>query len=200
MANHYYSSTPESESNPIYWEYMLKNKMFRFKTDAGVFSKKEVDFGSRLLIEHFELPQIEGPLLDVGCGYGPIGLSIATQSSERLVHMVDVNQRALALAKDNAELNRISNVTVYESDRLEAVVENQFAAILTNPPIRAGKQVVMDIFRQSFRKLAVGGQLWVVIQKKQGAPSAIKELESLFSEVETVERSKGYYILKAEKH
>ncbi|WP_100404160.1 class I SAM-dependent methyltransferase [Bacillus sp. FJAT-42315] len=200
MANHYYSSTPESESNPTYWEYTLKNKMFRFKTDAGVFSKKEVDFGSRLLIEHFELPQIEGPLLDVGCGYGPIGLSIATQSSERLVHMIDVNQRALALAKDNAELNRISNVTVYESDRLEAVVEDQFAAILTNPPIRAGKQVVMDIFRQSFRKLAVGGHLWVVIQKKQGAPSAIKELESLFGEVETVERSKGYYILKAEKH
>ncbi|OZI13143.1 16S rRNA methyltransferase [Bacillaceae bacterium SAS-127] len=199
MANHYYSSTPESESNPIYWEYMLKNKTFRFKTDAGVFSKKEVDFGSRLLIEHFELPQTEGPLLDVGCGYGPIGLSIATQSSERLVHMVDVNQRALALAKENAELNRISNVAVYESDRLEAVVENQFAAILTNPPIRAGKQVVMDIFLQSFEKLAVGGQLWVVIQKKQGAPSAIKELESLFGEVETVERSKGYYILKAEK-
>ncbi|WP_338752603.1 class I SAM-dependent methyltransferase [Bacillus sp. FJAT-52991] len=199
MANHYYSSTPESESNPIYWEYTLKNKTFRFKTDAGVFSKKEVDFGSRLLIEQFSSPRIEGPLLDVGCGYGPIGLSLAAEFPERLVHMVDVNQRAMALAKDNAELNRIDNITIYESDRLEAVVEKQFAAILTNPPIRAGKKVVMDIFHQSFQKLANGGQLWVVIQKKQGAPSAIKELELLFGEVETVERSKGYYILKAEK-
>ncbi|WP_203364257.1 class I SAM-dependent methyltransferase [Bacillus sp. REN10] len=199
MANHYYSSTPESESNPIYWEYTLKNKVFRFKTDTGVFSKKEVDFGSRLLIEQFNLPEIEGPLLDVGCGYGPIGLSVASACPKRLVHMVDVNRRALALAQDNAELNRINNTIIYESDRLEAVTENQFAAILTNPPIRAGKQVVMDIFRQSFQKLAVGGQLWVVIQKKQGAPSAMKELENLFGEVETVERSKGYYILKAEK-
>ncbi|WP_100332782.1 class I SAM-dependent methyltransferase [Bacillus xiapuensis] len=199
MPNHYYSQTPESESNPMYWEYRLRNKLFRFKTDSGVFSKKEVDFGSRLLIESFQMPEIPGPILDVGCGYGPIGLSVAAQSSERLVHMVDVNRRALELSKENAGLNKIENVLIYESDRLEQVTEKGFAAILTNPPIRAGKKIVLDIFHQSFQKLASGGQLWVVIQKKQGAPSAIKELEQLFGETETVERSKGYYILKAEK-
>ncbi|KAB7704599.1 methyltransferase [Bacillus aerolatus] len=198
MTNHYFSQTPDSESNPVFWEYPLKGRTFRFKTDAGVFSKKEVDFGSRLLIETFQAPLVEGPFLDVGCGYGPIGLAVAA-SSERVVHMIDVNQRALSLAKENARLNKIGNVKIYESDRLERVSESGFAAVLTNPPIRAGKKIVFDIFRQSYEKLTEGGTLWVVIQKKQGAPSAIKEMESLFKEVETVHRSKGYYIIKAEK-
>ncbi|MFK2826834.1 class I SAM-dependent methyltransferase [Bacillus sp. B190/17] len=199
MTNHYFSQTPDSESNPVFWEYSLKGRTFRFKTDAGVFSKKEVDFGSRLLIETFQVPEMEGPVLDAGCGYGPIGLSVASILPDRMVHMIDVNQRALSLAKENAALNHIDNVKIYESDRLGNVHETGFAAILTNPPIRAGKKVVFDFFRQSYEKLAEGGWLWIVIQKKQGAPSAIKEVESLFGNVETVHRSKGYYIIKAEK-
>lgn len=199
MTNHYFSQIPDSESEPRFWEYSLKGRKFRFKTDAGVFSKKEVDFGSRLLIETFKLPETEGPILDAGCGYGPIGLSIAHAFPDRTVHMIDVNQRALSLAKDNAGLNQIQNVKIYESDRLEGVEEHGFAAVLTNPPIRAGKKVVFDFFHQSYERLAEGGTLWVVIQKKQGAPSAVKEIESLFGNVELVDRSKGYYIIKAEK-
>ncbi|RJS61061.1 class I SAM-dependent methyltransferase [Bacillus sp. PK3_68] len=199
MTNHYFSQTPGSESDPKFWEYLLKGRKFRFKTDAGVFSKKEVDFGSRLLIETFEPPEVEGPFLDAGCGYGPIGLSVASAFPERMIHMVDVNLRALSLAKDNAVLNQIENVNIYESDRLTGVVEQGFAAVLTNPPIRAGKKVVFDFFRQSYEKLVKGGVLWVVIQKKQGAPSALKEIESLFGRAEVIDRSKGYYIIKAEK-
>ncbi|KAB2329210.1 class I SAM-dependent methyltransferase [Cytobacillus depressus] len=200
MSEHYYSKTQSTESNPKYWSFTLKNHPFRFKTDNGVFSKNEVDFGSRLLIETFEHPAIEGNILDVGCGYGPIGLSIAKHMEDRLVHMVDVNSRALSLARENAELNQIKNVTIYESDRLENVKDAKFAAILTNPPIRAGKKVVHDIFEQSYHKLQQDGDLWVVIQKKQGAPSAIEKLSELFSEVETVEKKKGYYILRAKKY
>ncbi|MDR6120728.1 16S rRNA (guanine1207-N2)-methyltransferase [Bacillus sp. SLBN-46] len=166
MSEHYYSRTQKVESDPKFWDFTLKNNLFRFKTDNGVFSKREVDFGSRLLIESFEMPQTEGFVLDVGCGYGPIGLSIAKQYHDRVVHMVDVNERAIQLSKENAALNKIENVKVYESDRLINVKEMNFAAILTNPPIRAGKQTVHDIFEQSYNHLVSNGELWVVIQKR----------------------------------
>ncbi|MEY2195923.1 class I SAM-dependent methyltransferase [Neobacillus sp. BF23-41] len=199
MSEHYYSRMQKVESDPKFWDYTLKNNQFRFKTDNGVFSKREVDFGSRLLIESFVMPNADGLLLDVGCGYGPIGLSIAKSYHDRMIHMIDVNERAIALAKENAELNRIQNVKIYESDRLLNVKENTFAAILTNPPIRAGKKTVHDIFEQSFEHLTSQGELWVVIQKKQGAPSAIEKLNNLFNHVETIDKSKGYFVIKAQK-
>jgi len=199
LSEHYYSRTQKVESEPKYWDFTLRNQLFRFKTDNGVFSKKEVDYGSRLLIEAFELPNVEGPILDVGCGYGPIGLSIAKNYPERTVHMIDVNERAIELAKENAEQNSVKNIDVYESDTLKNVKELNFSAILTNPPIRAGKKTVHDIFEQSHVHLVTRGELWVVIQKKQGAPSAIEKLNQLFTEVETVDKSKGYFIIKAVK-
>jgi 16S rRNA (guanine1207-N2)-methyltransferase len=200
LADHYFSRSPEIKSNPIYWDYQLKNHSFHFKSDAGVFSKKEVDFGSRLLIESFRAPRLEGPVLDVGCGYGPIGLAVAAYCPERTVHMVDINLRALSLAKENADMNGIENVQIYESDGLDNVKEYGFAAILTNPPIRAGKAIVHRIFSQSYDKLQPGGEFWAVIQKKQGAPSAMRKLEELFQSVSVEEKKKGYYVLKAEKH
>lgn len=199
MSEHYYSKTQKVESDPKFWNYTLNNHAFRFKTDNGVFSKKEVDFGSKLLIETFQEPEIDGAILDVGCGYGPIGLSAAIRMKDRCIHMIDVNSRALSLARENAELNGITNTSIYESDRLENVQNNLFAAILTNPPIRAGKKIVHDIFEQSVKHLLPGGELWIVIQKKQGAPSAIDKLSELYAEVETVVKKKGYYILRAKK-
>lgn len=199
MSEHYYSQNQKVESEPKNWNYTLRNRSYRFKTDNGVFSKGEVDFGSKLLIETFEIPVIQGDILDVGCGYGPIGLSMASIMADRTIHMVDVNLRALGLAKENADLNGIRNVQIYESDKLEGIKGNKFAAILTNPPIRAGKKTVHDIFEQSYERLLEGGELWIVIQKKQGAPSAIEKLEQLFSNVETVTKKKGYFILKGKK-
>lgn len=199
LTEHYYSRTQNVSSDPNYWNYTLKNRTFRFKTDNGVFSKKEVDFGSRLLIETYEGPSVSGDVLDVGCGYGPIGLSVAKDNGDRKVHMIDVNQRALELAKENALLNEVSNVDIYESDRLTQVKYKLFASILTNPPIRAGKNIVHNIFEQSVEHLVDGGDLWVVIQKKQGAPSAIAKLEQLFQEVEVKIKKKGYFIIKAKK-
>lgn len=199
MSEHYYSKDPKVKSNPKEWSSELRGVKLRFKTDAGVFSKGEVDFGSRLLAEAFVLPESEGAILDVGCGYGPIGLSIAGSFPERNIHMVDVNERALALAAHNAGQNDIGNVKIYPSDALSAVKEIEFAAILTNPPIRAGKETIFKIYEEAYSKLAVGGELWIVIQKKQGAPSTMDRLQELFGNVETVVKKKGYYILKAAK-
>jgi 16S rRNA (guanine1207-N2)-methyltransferase len=199
LSEHYYSRTQKVESEPKFWDFTLRSQLFRFKTDNGVFSKKEVDFGSRLLIEAFELPNVEGSVLDVGCGYGPIGLSIAKNYPERIVHMIDVNERAIELSKANAVQNAVHNVEIYESDTLINVKEYNFAAILTNPPIRAGKKTVHDIFEQSYEHLVTGGELWIVIQKKQGAPSALEKLKERFTTVETIDKSKGYFIIKAVK-
>jgi len=199
MSDHYYSEKPTVQSERKTWSFTLKGHLFTFQSDRGVFSKNEVDFGSRLLIESFNLPEIEGDILDVGCGYGPIGLAIAKHFN-RHVDMIDINERAVELAKDNAELNKIEDVSIFQSNLFENVQDIQrYAAILTNPPIRAGKKVVHQIFEKSFDHLSDKGELWVVIQKKQGAPSAVDKLNEMFSEVDVVDKKKGYYIIKAKK-
>ncbi|HSI68037.1 MAG TPA: class I SAM-dependent methyltransferase [Planococcus sp. (in: firmicutes)] len=199
MSQHYYSKNPQTKSNPQEWSYTLRGEKFRFQTDAGVFSKGEVDFGSRLLIEAFVDPSIDGPILDVGCGYGPIGMAIAKTFPHKEVHMVDVNTRAIELAEKNTEKNGITNVRIYESDGLAAVEEAEFSAILTNPPIRAGKETIFRFYEEAYAKLSNGGTLWVVIQKKQGAPSTEAKLSELFGEVRTVDKDKGYFVFEARK-
>ncbi|RUL54741.1 MULTISPECIES: class I SAM-dependent methyltransferase [Lysinibacillus] len=200
MSEHYYSKKPQTESKPRQWRFTLRGSSFLFETDTGVFSKSEVDFGSRVLIETFELPSVDGAILDVGCGYGPIGLSLAKQYPERLICMMDINERAVSLASKNAQLNGIQNVRIFESDGVDEVdAELQIAAILTNPPIRAGKDTVFKFYDGAYNRLADGGELWVVIQKKQGAPSTVNHLEENFAEVDVVEKKKGYWIIRAKK-
>ena len=200
MTDHYYSEKPSAKSSRKTWAFQLRNWTFTFISDSGVFSKKEVDFGSRLLIEAFREPDQDGDFLDVGCGYGPIGISLAADFKDRMVHMIDVNERAVELSKENALNNQIENVTVYQSDLFSNVEPaKQFASIVTNPPIRAGKKTVHAIFEKSAEHLRPSGDLWVVIQKKQGGPSAIEKLKQLFADVEVVQKKKGYYIIKAKK-
>ncbi|PGL67719.1 class I SAM-dependent methyltransferase [Bacillus sp. AFS055030] len=198
MADHYFTNQPNSKTDKKIFSFTLRGNELKFHSDSGVFSKNEVDFGSRVLINAFTFPQVEGDILDVGCGYGPIGLSIAKDDSNRIVEMVDVNLRAIELAKENADVNKIENVKIYESSIYENV-SGEYAAILTNPPIRAGKSVVHEILKGAHERLVSGGELWVVIQKKQGAPSALALLEETFDEVEVVKKDKGYYIIKSKK-
>lgn len=199
MSEHYYSNKPQTESKPNKFNFTLLGQTFTFNTDAGVFSKSEVDFGSRVLIDSFDMPNIEGPIFDVGCGYGPIGLSIARKYPERVVHMMDINERAVSLSRKNAELNGVQNVRIFESNGLQACTEQDAAAILTNPPIRAGKDTIFRFYDEAYEKLRQGGELWIVIQKKQGAPSTVAHLEEKFTEVEVVEKKKGYWIVRAIK-
>lgn len=199
MADHYFTNKPISKTDKKVFSFTLKGNELKFQSDAGVFSKNEVDFGSRVLIEAFEIPEVKGNILDVGCGYGPIGLSIAKVVPETTVEMIDVNTRAIELAKTNAAENKIMNVKIYESSIYENV-KGEYAAILTNPPIRAGKSVVHEILKGAHEKLVSGGYLWVVIQKKQGAPSALELLKSIYDDVDIVKKEKGYYIIKCKKY
>ena len=196
---HYYTNQPGTDSREQTFTFTLRGQEFRFITDRGVFSKNRIDFGSVLLIETMEIA--DGmDVLDVGCGYGPIGMSAASLTPNGQVLMVDINERAVDLANRNLELNRMANARAIVSDRLAAVPTDQkFDVILTNPPIRAGKQIVHGIFEEALAHLKPDGTLWVVIQKKQGAPSAFARLQELYDEVEEVERKKGYSIFRAQK-
>ncbi|HTG68159.1 MAG TPA: class I SAM-dependent methyltransferase [Candidatus Udaeobacter sp.] len=198
MSNHYYSQSPEVKHNRQVHEVLLRGFSFRFMTDAGVFSKSGVDYGSQVLIDALEL-NTNAKVLDVGCGYGPIGLTSAKLAENGQVTMIDINERAVELSRENAKLNGINNVTVLQSDLYEAVKHLMFDTIVTNPPIRAGKAVVHRIFEEGYELLEQGGSMWVVIQKKQGAPSAKAKLESLFADVEEVTKDKGYRIFRAIK-
>lgn len=199
MTEHYYSRQPQSEQKIATIDCHLRNQTFQFLTSSGVFSKKGIDFGTRLLIEAFEVPRIEGDILDLGCGYGVIGITLARLFPDKTITMVDVNERAVSLATENATKNNVSNVRIMQSDGFQQLEEQKFAAILTNPPIRAGKKVVYSLVSDSESYLQNEGELWLVVQKKQGAPSLIEYLQGIFAEVDVVTRKKGYYILKAIK-
>ncbi|MBF8807184.1 MAG: class I SAM-dependent methyltransferase [Enterococcus lacertideformus] len=200
MTNHYYSQNPTTDHDFEQWTFELKGKKFQFVTDSGVFSRETVDFGSRVLIDTFdweELPK-EGRILDVGCGYGPIGLAIAF-ASQRFVEMVDINSRAVELAQGNANRNGVKQVDIHQSNIYENVHEESYAAIVSNPPIRAGKKVVHEILVQAYPRIKTGGTLTVVIQKKQGAPSAQSKMVEIFGNAEIIKKEKGYYIIKSVK-
>lgn len=197
MTEHYFSRNPQSKSEPKLWSYQIAGTSYNFTSDIGVFSKNEVDFGTSFLIENFKEPTIKGSVLDLGCGYGPIGIAIADIYENREIVMADINERAVELSKKNIALNHIENAEVIQSDRFSSIKGYSFASILTNPPIRAGKKVIYQMFEESKEALLKNGELWVVIQKKQGAASTMDKLEDLFGNVEKIGRSKGYFILRS---
>ncbi|MGT2926269.1 class I SAM-dependent methyltransferase [Streptococcus cuniculipharyngis] len=195
MTNMYYTENPTSLRDVQCIKVNLLGQQFQFLTDSGVFSKKMVDYGSQVLLSSLHFAEGES-LLDLGCGYGPLGISLAKVQGLN-VTMVDVNLRALDLARQNASLNKVT-ATIFQSDIYQAV-EGAFDHIISNPPIRAGKTVVHTILADSWNYLKFGGDLTIVIQKKQGAPSAKKKMEEIFGNCETLKKDKGYYIFRSVK-
>ena len=195
MNDHYYTRTPQSASRPAECSFTYRGIDLVFETDAGVFSRGEVDTGTRLLLE--ALPEeMHGEILDLGCGWGVIGISIARKWPGTQVTMADVNTRALDLSRKNAERNR-AEVICAESDGMEALADRNFDAVVTNPPIRAGKQVIYKMFADAAQRLKPDGALYLVIRKQQGAESCIRYLETIYAKVEKLDKSGGFWVLKA---
>ena len=195
MNDHYYTRDPRSASRPAECTFTYRGNSLTFQTDAGVFSRGEVDTGTRLLLE--ALPeQMSGEILDLGCGWGVIGISIAKAWPETRVTLADVNTRALDLSRENAKRNR-ADVICAESDGLSAFEGKTFDAVVTNPPIRAGKQVIYGMFADAAKHLASGGALYLVIRKQQGAESCIRYLQTIYASVEKLDRSGGFWVIRA---
>lgn len=193
MANdHYYTQDPASAHDVRTFSFAFEGRTLSFTTDAGVFSKGHVDPGTLLLAR--SLPaDLAGRALDLGCGWGALSVLTLCRFPQLELVMSDINRRALDLAQQNVQANGMRAQAVH-SDGLQAV-EGMFDAVLTNPPIRAGKQVIYAMFADSRARLNPGGRLILVIRKQQGAPSAQKYLSTLFGQVELLARDAGYWIL-----
>jgi 16S rRNA (guanine1207-N2)-methyltransferase len=196
--SHYYTNDETLNHNIQTIEIKVKQTTLKLETDRGVFSKTGLDYGTRVLLENVELSSEPLKVVDMGCGYGPIGLYIAKTYPNAIVYMTDINLRAIDLAIKNSRMNQLKNVAINQGFLFEHILE-EVDIVLTNPPIRAGKQTIFTLYEQAFQKLKTGGLLYVVIQKKQGAPSTVAKLESFFGEVTILDINKGYWILSAKK-
>ncbi len=195
MAEHYYTNNPQSKQEIREFSVELRGKIYYFKTNAGVFSKSELDEGSKLLISVLPV-QCGDIVLDVGCGYGPLGIVAADMvGSLGRVDMVDINQRAVQLSQENIVLNQIKNAQVKWSEGFTQV-DATYDWVITNPPIRVGKKVIYQMVEDASTHLRPGGGLVMVIRTKQGAKSMANHIQHLFGNVETITKNKGYRILQ----
>lgn len=192
--DHYYTSAPTSAHKTAYVETEYRGHALTFETDSGVFSRTELDRGTEVLLD--ALPEtVSGSVLDMGCGWGIIGVAVGKHWPDTQITMADINQRACDLSRKNAQANGVQ-ATVMESDGYEKVLGHTYDLILQNPPIRAGKSVIYQMFADAAGCLNENGELWLVIRKQQGAPSAITFLKTLFENVETPEKKSGFWIIR----
>ncbi len=173
----------------------LAGRRLRFVTDAGVFARGKLDRGTRLLIKAMDIPE-GGLVLDLGCGYGPIGIAAAVLAPTCRVYMIDINQRACELARRNASLNAATNAEVRCGAGFAPVEGMKFDLVLSNPPIRAGKAVVFTLIEEAARHLRSGGRLVLVAQTKQGAKSLLRKLAETFPAAREVEKGGGYRVME----
>lgn len=195
MSDHYYSESPTSDREYRRFVEVLKNREFTFVSDAGVFSKARVDTGTKLLIDSVDF-QGAKRVLDLGCGYGPIGIVVAKLMPDSTVTMVDVNGRAVELANLNIRLNNVANATVFCGDGFVSIQDERFDLILTNPPIRAGKAVLYRLIEESIEHLNPGGRFCSVLRTKQGAKTYRNKMDSVFTNTIELAKGSGYRVFE----
>ena len=190
---HYYSDNSNLVSKEETFEYYFNNEKFLFTTDNGVFSKRNVDYGSYVLIKSVYHLDLGKRVLDLGCGYGPIGIFISKIKKIK-VDMLDINLRSIELSKKNSEINNV-DTNVFYSNIYENVTK-KYDFIISNPPIRVGNEILYKILFDAKKNLKNNGELWIVINKNQGAKTIMKKLEEIY-DVELIAKNKGFYIIRS---
>ena len=193
----YFENDPNIKSIQKKVSIHINDLILPMYTDNGVFSKDKLDYGTRLLLNNLPLSNMKGNVLDLGCGYGPVGIYLSKKTNCQ-IDMVDINERAINLAKKNIELNKINNTFVFTSNIYDNI-NNEYNYIITNPPIRAGKEVVRKFLLGAKEYLLDKGELWFVMRKYHGVISMMKELEPIFT-TEIIEKDKGFYIIRCVKN
>ncbi len=198
---HYFTVNPTVKSNKKNIDFYFMNNKFTFVTDNGIFSKDHIDDGTTLLLKYFikNNDKKDFTMLDIGCGYGVVGIITKKIFKNSKITYTDINNRAIELTTENIKLNNVdTDYEIYQSDLFENI-NNKFDIILSNPPIRAGKSTIFEIYNKSYEHLNNGGSLYVVIMTKHGAKSTEKELNNIFDTVNCIGIEKGYRIYEAKK-
>lgn len=198
MNSHYFKNDQNLSNKTYNIKFYYKEYLLSLTSSAGVFSKDHLDYGTNSLLKNLVLSPNCKTILDVGCGIGVIGISLAITNPHLYLEMIDVNERAIELANHNIHKYNLSNIKAYVSNLYENVTLT-FDCIITNPPVRAGKQVIHKIIEGGYSYLNINGEFWAVINKKHGAPSFEKKMQEVFGNVEIIEKDKGYWVLKSIK-
>lgn len=198
LGDHYFSRRPEARSRPRQIHARLRGRDWTFLTDRGVFARGGVDPGTRLLIEAMRIAPADD-VLDIGCGYGAVGLVAAALAPAGRTVLVDVNERAVGLAAENARRNGLTNIEVLQGDGCGPVAGRRFDVAATNPPIRAGRATLRRLVREIWEHLKAGGRFYMVIRTAQGAKTFAREVAAVFETVVERERESGYRVYEAVK-
>ena len=194
--SHYFINDNNLKHNKKIININYNNKEIKLYTDNGVFSKEHFDYGSKLLVNNFLKEEKSGRVLDLGCGYGIIGV-ILSQNKKLYIDMVDINNNAVKLTNENLKLNNIENATSFVSN-IYSEITNKYDYIITNPPIRAGKETIRTFLFDAQNHINKTGEIWFVMRKDHGVKSMMKELEKDYK-IEVVDKDKGFYIVKLKK-
>lgn len=192
QVEHYFTRSPKSKERLEMITALINGINYKFATASGVFSKDRIDKGTLLLVESVRVSKND-EILDLGCGYGVIGVILSKYA--RKVSMTDINERAVGLAGTNARLNKLTNVEVLHGNLYDSVRGSKFDKIICNPPIRAGKAVVNKIIEDALEHLDSGGSLYLVARTSQGAKSIAKKMNEVFGNQEYVKKSGGYRVM-----
>lgn len=193
----YFDNVEELGHQDITMEFTLLGETYHFKSDRGVFSKRGLDDGTKILLETIANLSLGRKILDLGCGAGPIGLILAHLDPNKFITLADVNLRALELSKKNADILGVSSQVEIVNSDVYLNINSIYDTIISNPPIRAGKKVTYKIYDEAGEHLTKEGSLIIVIRVKQGALSVKEHLQSLFNKVEVLAKKKGYLVIQA---
>ena len=195
--SHYFINDPNLKSEIREIKVDILETSFIFDVDYGIFSQKKLDLGTRILIENVKISEDKKTIIDMGCGYGPIAIVMANKYPDRAIFAYDINERAVRLTNINAKKNNVS-VQAFQSN-LFSKVKTKADVVISNPPIRTGKQNIFQLYEEAFVNLNQNGELWIVIRNQQGANSSKSKLIELFGNCESVYKKKGYQVLKSVK-
>ncbi|MCQ2786865.1 MAG: methyltransferase [Bacilli bacterium] len=199
MVSHYFTKDPVTPSKERTITYKINGSTYNLVTDTNVLAKNGIDQGTMILLKIIIQEINTGKVLDIGCGYGVIGLTLASLIPDIQVVCSDINLRAVNLTIRNARALELSKRVTSLQSNLYENIEGNFDYVVTNPPIRAGKKVLDEIYTGAYQRLNTGGSLYLVVRRKQGAESTVSRLKEIYSHVDVLNKDKGYWVIKATK-
>ena len=199
MTEHYHTDIPVSEIKIFTITPFIRNRNYQFKTSSGIFSYKKLDKGTRLLLRHLEIPDYATKVLDMGCGYGVIGIVVATEFPRIKVTMVDINRRAVWIARENVKLNKLSNAKIFWGDFYHPLKNQKFDVIISNPPLALGHEKIIQFILETSQFLEMNGFFYLVVPTRRGAKKLSVKMEETFGSVELIKIQSGYRLFRSQK-